>query len=85
MPAAPAGGADSASRDALPAFPLQDAATDVSIGFSDLSLHDLFEQQTRSLLEIADLDEEQKQAILVGMNCPCCGGGGMSFSFRLKK
>jgi hypothetical protein len=51
---------------------------------SNLSLHDLFEQQARRMLERADLDEEQKQTILVAMSCPCCGGGGMSFSVKLK-
>jgi hypothetical protein len=51
---------------------------------SNLSLHDLFAQQAHYLLERADIDEEQKQAILVAMSCPCCGGGGMSFSVKLK-
>jgi len=36
------------------------------------------------MLESADLDEEQKQSILVAMACPCCGAGGMSFSVKLK-
>jgi hypothetical protein len=51
---------------------------------SDLSLHELFEQQARNMLERADIDEEQRQSILVAMACPCCGAGGMSFSVRLK-
>jgi hypothetical protein len=51
---------------------------------SDLSLHDLFEQQARNMLERADIDEEQRQSILVAMACPCCGAGGMSFSVKLK-
>jgi hypothetical protein len=59
-----------------------DAASAVSV--SNLSLHELFEQQARDMLERADLDEEQKQAILVAMACPCCGAGGMSYSFKLK-
>jgi len=54
------------------------------ISVSDLSLHELFEQQTRNMLERADIDEEQKQSILVAMACPCCGAGGMSFSVKLK-
>jgi hypothetical protein len=58
---------------------------DVStISASNLSLHDLFEQQARHFLERADLDEEQKQTILVALSCPCCGAGGMSFSVKLK-
>jgi hypothetical protein len=51
---------------------------------SNLSLHDLFEQQARNMLERADIDEEQKQSILVALACPCCGAGGMSFSVKLK-
>ncbi|HLK80195.1 MAG TPA: hypothetical protein VKT99_01690 [Xanthobacteraceae bacterium] len=51
---------------------------------SNLSLHELFEQQARAMLERADIDEEQKQGILVAMACPCCGAGGMSFSVKLK-
>jgi hypothetical protein len=55
------------------------------IGFSDLSLHALFEQQAADILERADLDEEQKQSIILAMSCPCCGAGGPSFSFKLKR
>jgi hypothetical protein len=51
---------------------------------SNLSLHELFEQQARNMLEHADIDEEQRQSILVAMACPCCGAGGMSFSVKLK-
>jgi hypothetical protein len=51
---------------------------------SNLSLHELFDQQARNMLERADIDEEQKQSILVAMVCPCCGAGGMSFSVKLK-
>jgi hypothetical protein len=51
---------------------------------SNLSLHELFEQQARDMLERADIDEEQRQSILVAMACPCCGAGGMSFSVKLK-
>ena len=53
--------------------------------FSNLSLHELFEQQARNMLERADIDEEQKQSILVAMACPCCGAGGVSFSVKLKQ
>jgi hypothetical protein len=37
------------------------------------------------MLERANIDEEQKQSILVAMACPCCGAGGMSFSVKLKE
>jgi hypothetical protein len=52
---------------------------------SNLSLHQLFEQQAGEMLERADLDEEQRQSILLAMSCPCCGAGGPSFSIRLKR
>jgi len=55
------------------------------VSASNLSLHELFEQQARHLLERADIDEEQRQSILVAMACPCCGSGGMSFSVKLKE
>jgi hypothetical protein len=45
----------------------------------------LFGQQVREMLDQADLTEEERQSVLVAMNCPCCGGGGMSFSFKLKR
>jgi hypothetical protein len=52
---------------------------------SNLSLHELFEQQAAEMLERADLDEEQRQSILLAMSCPCCGAGGPSLSFKLKR
>jgi hypothetical protein len=63
--------------------PPDDAASE--IGSSNLSLHELFEQQAADMLERADIDEEQKQSILLAMSCPCCGAGGPSFSFKLKR
>ena len=51
----------------------------------DASLHDLFQQQTMEMLDRSDLSEEQKQSILVAMNCPCCGGSGLSFTMKLKR
>jgi len=51
---------------------------------ANLSLHELFDQQTRAILDSAELDEEQKQSILVAMRCPCCGGGSGAFTFKLK-
>jgi hypothetical protein len=53
--------------------------------YSSLPLHDLFEQQARAMLDRTDLDEEQKQNILIAMSCPCCGAGGMSFTAKLKR
>ena len=59
--------------------------SDDQILVSNLSLHELFQQQTRQMLDRADLSEEQKQSILVAMSCPCCGAGGMSFTAKLKR
>jgi hypothetical protein len=52
---------------------------------SSFSLHELFQQQTRQMLDRADLNEEQKQEILVAMSCPCCGAGAMSFTAKLRR
>ena len=49
------------------------------------ALHDLFQQQMRHLLDRTDLDEEQKQAALLGASCPCCGAGGFSFTAKLTR
>jgi hypothetical protein len=65
--------------------PVAPDPADDQISFSSLSLHELFEQQTRQMLDRADLDEEQKQNILVAMSCPCCGAGAMSYTVKLKR
>ena len=61
------------------------ADTDERILVSDLALHDLFAQQTSAMLDRADLSDEQKQSLLIGMSCPCCGAGGFSFTAKLKR
>ena len=71
-------------RDApVPAEPAP--APDDQVSLSNLSLHQLFEQQARQLLDRTDLDEEGKQSILVAMSCPCCGAGAMSYTAKLKR
>ena len=55
------------------------------ISYSSLSLHALFEQQARQLIDRTDLDEEQKQNILLALSCPCCGAGAMSYTAKLKR
>jgi hypothetical protein len=60
-------------------------APDDRIVATNLSLHQLFEQQAARMLDRADLSEEQKQSILIGLSCPCCGAGGFSFTAKLKK
>jgi hypothetical protein len=61
------------------------ADPDDQISYSSLSLHDLFQQQTRQMLDRSDLDEEAKQNILIAMSCPCCGAGAMSYTVKLKR
>jgi hypothetical protein len=67
------------------AFGKAPASDDTQARTGGLSLHDLFAQQTRTMLDRTDLDEEQKQSILVAMSCPCCGAGAMSFTTKLKR
>jgi hypothetical protein len=54
-------------------------------GGGAFSLHDVFQQQTMRMLDRTDLSDEQKQSILVAMNCPCCGAGGLSLAVKLKR
>jgi hypothetical protein len=52
---------------------------------NDLPVHELFQKQVAEVLEKSDLDEEGKQAILVAMNCPCCGAGAMNYTAPLNR
>jgi hypothetical protein len=52
---------------------------------TDVPLHQLFQKQVAEVLEKSDLDEEGKQAILVAMNCPCCGAGAMNYTAPLNR
>ena len=74
-----------APKTAEPAAESGTAADEARIMSSNLTLHELFQQQTIGMLDRADLDEEQKQSILIGMSCPCCGAGGFSFTAKLKR
>ena len=65
--------------------PADEQTSEDQISYSGLSLHDLFQQQTRQMLARADLDEEEKQNILIAMSCPCCGAGAMSYTIKLKR
>jgi len=71
-----------------PAAPKQEpagSAADDQISSSTLSLHELFQQQARQLLDRVDLDEQQRQNILIAMSCPCCGAAAMSYTAKLKR
>jgi hypothetical protein len=59
--------------------------SDEQVFVSNLSLHELFQQQTATMLEQADITEEERQTILIGMSCPCCGAGGFSYTAKLRK
>ena len=74
-----------AANDAAPVPDYANVGADDQISVSNLSLHQLFEQQAREMLDRADMDDEQKQSILVAMSCPCCGAGGLSYTVKLKR
>ena len=71
--------------EAFPSPASSSAAAQDNPSSCNTLLHDLFAQQTRVMLDRTDLDEEQKQSILVAMSCPCCGAGAMSFTAKLKR
>ena len=52
---------------------------------TDAPQHALFQKQVAEVLEKSDLDEDAKQAILVAMNCPCCGAGAMNYTAPLSR
>ena len=61
------------------------AGADDQIFSSNVPVHDLFQKQVRDVLDKSDLDEDAKQAILVAMNCPCCGSGGMNYTAKINR
>jgi hypothetical protein len=78
----------SVRRDQRPsrrAAPASSPPSEDPISYSSLPLHALFEQQARQLIDRTDLDEEQKQNILLALSCPCCGAGAMSYTAKLKR
>jgi hypothetical protein len=75
----------SSARGARKRAPQRAAPSDDQVFTGTQALHDLFQQQMRHLLDRTDLDEEQKQAALLGASCPCCGAGGFSFTAKLKR
>ena len=60
-------------------------AGDDQIFTSSTALHDLFQKQVLEVLDKSDLDEDAKQAILVALNCPCCGTGGMNYVAKINR
>lgn len=47
------------------------------------ALHQAIQEQIADVLANSGLSEEEKQQILVAMQCPCCGAGGLSLSIKL--
>jgi len=84
-PKKPSAAARGAAALSTPGDVAGDLAVEDQVIVSSLSLHELFQQQTRQILDRSDLEEEQKQHILVAMSCPCCGAGAMSFTAKLRR
>ena len=55
------------------------------IFFGNAPMHELFQKQVQQVMEQADLDDEARQALLVAMNCPCCGAGGMNYTAKINR
>ena len=79
-----------AKKEAAPApepydFTMPSADPQGQIAAGGSPLHELFQQQVRQALDQAGMDEQAKQAILVALNCPCCGAGGMNYTAKIKR
>jgi len=48
-------------------------------------MHELFQKQVQQVMEQADLDDDSRQALLVALNCPCCGAGGMNYTAKINR
>ncbi len=59
-------------------------SVDERISFGNDAAHLTFQRQIADLLDQADLTENERQEILIAMNCPCCGSGGLSLSIKIK-
>jgi hypothetical protein len=73
------------NRSKAPANETTAPLSEEEVYASNLTLHELFQQQTTKMLDRADLSEEQKQSILIAISCPCCGAGGLSFTMKLRR
>ena len=62
-----------------------DKQPEQQIFFGDMPMHELFQKQVQQVMEQADLDDEARQALLVAMNCPCCGAGGMNYTAKVNR
>ncbi len=57
---------------------------DERISFGNDAAHLAFQRQIADFLDRADLTDDERQQILIAMNCPCCGAGGLSLSIKIK-
>ena len=64
---------------------MTDDDTSDQIITGNLPMHDLFQKQVLQVLDESDMDEQAKQAILVALNCPCCGMGAMNYTAPIKR
>jgi hypothetical protein len=62
-----------------------DTQPEQQIFFGDMPLHELFQKQVQQVMEQAELDDESRQALLVALNCPCCGAGGMNYTAKVNR
>ena len=60
------------------------ADSSIQIFTTDQSMHEAMQRQIVEMLAKSDLTEQQKQEILIAMQCPCCGASGVSLSIKLK-
>jgi len=63
---------------------MADSDNQVQIFTTDQAMHEAMRKQIEEMLAQSDLSEDQKQEILVAMQCPCCGASGVSLSIKLK-
>ena len=54
------------------------------ISFGNDAAHLIFQREIADLLDQANLTENERNEILIAMNCPCCGAGGLSLSIKIK-
>lgn len=52
-------------------------------GQSAAEIHTQFQAQIMAMLDDSDISEEEKQRILVNLQCPCCGSSGTGFTVQL--
>ena len=56
----------------------------IQVFTTDQSMHEAMQRQIAEMLAKSELTEQQKQEILIAMQCPCCGASGVSLSIKLK-